>query len=198
MMVERMSAGCVVVLEPGSHLRRCDGIGEDLLQQGDERNEGPRRLVLVRRQQLVAELGHDGGRVVLRSPTLRGRKAHAVVLDDEAVEPLEGEVLVGEQLLQPVDGRPDGLVEESEEQLVLAREVLVEAAERLAGTVDDLLHGELLAGLGAGQELEPGVEEALHATLAAHPGRVERPDAGRRRTGASPAGVGTGVSADIA
>ena len=53
-------------------------------------------------------------------------------------------------------------------------EVLVEAAQRLPGAVDHLLDGELLAGLGARQELEPGIEEALHPALAADPGRVER------------------------
>ena len=61
---------------------------------------------------------------------------------------------------------------------MLAGEVLVEAAQRLPRTVDDLLDGELLAGLGAGQQLEAGVEEALHPALAPQPGRVERPGHG--------------------
>ena len=56
---------------------------------------------------------------------------------------------------------------------MLAGEVLVEAAQRLPGAVDHLLDGELLAGLGAGEQLEAGVEEALDPSLAPEPGRVE-------------------------
>ena len=57
---------------------------------------------------------------------------------------------------------------------MLAGEVLVEAAQRLPGAIDHLLDGELLAGLGLGQQLEAGIEEALDPSLAAQPGRVER------------------------
>ena len=80
---------------------------------------------------------------------------------------------------------------------MLAREVLVEAAQGLAGAVDDLLDGELLAGLGTGQQLEPGVEEPLHPAFAAHPGRVEGAGDGEvppahRRVGGGLGGVVSG------
>ena len=129
----------------------------------------------MRGQQLVAELGHHGRGVVLRRPSLGRRQAHAVVLDDEGVQPFEGRALTGDLLFQPVRRREDRLVEEGEEQLVLAGEVLIEAAQRLPGAVHHLLDGELLAGLGPGQQLEAGVEEALHPSLAAEPGRVQGP-----------------------
>jgi hypothetical protein len=78
-------------------------------------------------------------------------------------------------LLQPVRRREDRLVEEGEEQLMLAGEVLVEAAQRLPGAVHHLLDGELLAGLCPAQQLEAGVEEALDPSLAPEPGRVQGP-----------------------
>ena len=84
---------------------------------------------------------------------------------------------------------------------MLAGEVLVEAAQRLPGAVDHLLDGELLAGLCLGQQLEAGIEEALHPSLAAEPGRVERPRHGQvRRLTGSVAAVETAVgsSTDIA
>ena len=107
--------------------------------------------------------------------SLGRREAHAVVLHDEGVEPFEGRVLAGDLLFEPVRRREDRLVEEGEEQLVLAGEVLVEAAQGLAGAVHHLLDGELLAGLRPAQQLEAGVEEALDPSLAAEPGRVQGP-----------------------
>ena len=163
-------AGHLRGVEARAHRPGVGRVVEDLLEQGHERDEGPRRLGLVRGQELVAELGHHRRRVVLRGPALGRGQAHPVVLDDEAVEPLERGVLLGDLLLEAVGRRSDGLVEEGEEQLVLAGEVLVEAAQRLPRAVDHLLDGELLAGLGAGQQLEAGVEEALHPALAAHAG----------------------------
>ena len=78
-----------------------------------------------------------------------------------------------------VDGRADvvvrladGLLEQGEHELVLAVEVLVEAAQRLLRAVDDLLDRELGRALLVDQ-LERGVEEALHALLGAGAGRVE-------------------------
>ena len=105
--------------------------------------------------------------------SLGRRKAHAVVLHDEGVESLEGRFLAGDLLFEPVRRREDRLVEEGEEQLVLAGEVLVEAAQRLAGAVHHLLDSELLAGLRPAQQLETGVEKALHPSLATEPGRVQ-------------------------
>ena len=111
-------------------------------------------------------------------------------------------LLGGNLLLEPLGRGADRLVEEGQEQLVLAGEVLVEAAQGLAGTVHDLLDGELLARLGAGQQLETCVEEALDPALAAHAGRVE--GAGHGEVAPADGGVGgagaaptSGVSADI-
>ena len=66
----------------------------------------------------------------------------------------------------------DGLLEQGEHELVLAVEVLVEAAERLLRAVDDFLDGELGRALLV-DELERGVEEALRALLGAGAGRGE-------------------------
>ena len=64
------------------------------------------------------------------------------------------------------------LLEQGEQQLVLAVEVLVEAAERLLRLVDDLLDRELGRALLVDQ-LERGVEEALDPLLGAGTGRVQ-------------------------
>ena len=66
----------------------------------------------------------------------------------------------------------DRLLEQREEQLVLAVEVLVEAAQRLLRPVDDLLDRELGRALLVDQ-LERGVEEALDALLGAGAGGVQ-------------------------
>ncbi len=106
------------------------------------------------------------------------------------MQPLERTFLLGDLLLETVRRRPDRLVEEREQQLVLPGEVLVEAAQRLPGAVHDLLDGELLAGLGVAEEFEPGIEEALHPALAPDPSRVER--AGHRQVPATQRRVGGG------
>src|SRR5207244_9468610 len=54
------------------------------------------------------------------------------------------------------------------QQLVLAVEVLVEAAQRLLRTVDDLLDREL-GRAALVDQLEGGIEEALNALLRARP-----------------------------
>ncbi len=144
---------------------------------------------MVRRQELVAELREDRRRIVLRRAALGCGQAHPVVLDDEAVQPLERGALLGELVLEALGRRADRLVEERQQQLVLAGEVLVEAAQRLPGAVHDLLDREVTAGLGAGQELEAGVEEALHPALAPDTGRVE--GAGNRQIPPAHRGVGS-------
>ena len=111
--------------------------------------------------------------------SLRCGQAHAVVLDDKAVQPFERRVLAGELLLQAVRRREDRLVEEGQQELVLAGKVLVEAAQRLARAVHHLLDGELPAGLSPAQQLEAGVEEALDPSLAPEPGRVQGPRHGK-------------------
>ena len=57
---------------------------------------------------------------------------------------------------------------------MLAPEVLVEAAQRLAGAIHHLLDGEVLARAGI-EQLGGGIEEALDPGLGPEPGRVERP-----------------------
>ena len=105
------------------------------------------------------------------------------------MQPLERDVERVDDLLQVVGGGAHGLLEEGEEQLVLAGEVLVEAAQRLAGALDDLLDGELLA-VRAGHQLEGGVEEALDTLLGPGAGGVER-----RATASSRQVVGVGSPA---
>ena len=83
------------MFDAGPDDARLDRVGQDLLEQGDQGNEGPGRLGLMAGEQLVGELRHDRGRVVLGGPALRCRQAHAVVLDDEAVQPVERRRLLG-------------------------------------------------------------------------------------------------------
>ena len=57
---------------------------------------------------------------------------------------------------------------------MLAAEVLIEAAERLARAVHHLLDGEVLARTGI-EELGGGVEKALYPGFGPEPGGIERP-----------------------
>ena len=66
------------------------------------------------------------------------------------------------------------VLEQGQQQLVLAVEVLVEAAQRLAGDVDDLLHGEV-GGALVGDDGLRGVEEPLDPLLGAELSRPGRP-----------------------
>ncbi len=75
---------------------------------------------------------------------------------------------------QVVGGFAHGLLEQREQQLVLAVEVLVEAAQRLLRPVDDLLDRELGRALLVDQR-EGGVEEALDPLLGPGAGGVEAP-----------------------
>ncbi len=81
---------------------------------------------------------------------------------------------------------PDRLLEQGEQQLGLAVEVLVEPAERLLRPVDDLLDRELGRALLV-DERERGIEKALDAALGARAGRVQ---AARDRT-LAPRGLGS-------
>ena len=77
-----------------------------------------------------------------------------------------------DHLVQVVDGLGDGLLEQREQQLVLAVEVLVEAAQRLLRPFDDLLDRELGRALLVDQ-LERGVDEPLRPLLGAGAGRAQ-------------------------
>jgi hypothetical protein len=71
-------------------------------------------------------------------------------------------------------GPPQRVLEQRQQQLVLAVEVLVEAAQRLAGDVDDLLHGEVGRAL-VGDDRLRGVEEPLDPLLGPELRRPRRP-----------------------
>ena len=86
----------------------------------------------------------------------------------------EGLVLLRDRLPQVVRSGAHRLLEQRKKELVLAGEVLVEAPERLARPLHDLLDREVLARLAV-HEVERRVEEALHALLGPGPSRVERP-----------------------
>ena len=69
---------------------------------------------------------------------------------------------------QLVRRRAHGLLEQGEQELLLPAEVLVEAPQRLARLLDDVLDREVLAGLAVAEKVESGVDEALDAVLGAH------------------------------
>jgi hypothetical protein len=125
-------------------------------------------------EQLLGELGQGRARLRARRPLLLHRPAHLVVLDRSPVQPDARVGLVGDDLAQVLGRRADRLLEQRQQQLVLAVEVLVEAAKRLPGPFHHLLDGEFPTR-GAVHQLLGGVEEALHAALGPFPGRPERP-----------------------
>ena len=179
MIVDSIDAGGILVFEARAHHTGSDRVAEDLLEQG---RRAARRPGTPRSWWAVSswwqnsamtgvglffdarrwERAGTSGSTRRRSGAAARRRARG-----------------GDLLLQAVGRRADRLVEEGQEQLVLAGEVLVEAPQGLARTLHHLLHGEVPAGLGARQQLEPGIEEALHPVLAPHPGRVERPGDGK-------------------
>ena len=71
-----------------------------------------------------------------------------------------------------VDGFAHRLLEQGQDELVLAVEVLVETAQRLLRALDDLLDREIGRAVLV-DELEGRVEDALHPFLGARAGRVE-------------------------
>src|SRR3954453_18712852 len=90
------------------------------------------------------------------------------------MEALDGLRLLVDLRPQDLGRRADRLLEQGQQELLLAAEVLVEAAQRLAGALDNLLDRELLARRALGHQLEGGIEEPLHAALGASARRVER------------------------
>src|SRR5207248_6414252 len=120
------------------------------------------------------ELGKGNGRLLL-ALSLGSRAAQGVVLDHEAVEPIERLLLVLDPIPELVRGRADGLLEQRQQQLLLPAEVLVEAPQRLSRLLDHVLDGEVLPWRAVAQQLEGGVDEALHAALGPHSCGVERP-----------------------
>src|SRR5436190_1222681 len=168
-------AGHAVPVETAANGARLDRVVVDLFEERHERREGPRGLARVGRHQLLGELGEGEGRRPLLGGLLRRGPAQGVVLDYETVEALARVLLARDALLNLSGGRPHGLLEQGEQQLLLAAEVLIEAPQRLPRLLDDVLHGEVLTGGALAQQVEGGVDEALHAALGAHPGGVERP-----------------------
>ncbi len=105
-----------------------------------------RRLARVLGEQLLGELGHHHRRRVLCHPRRRSRPDGTPgSTRDEGAQPLERVVDALDGGGEVGRGGAHGLLEQGEQQLVLAGEVLVEAPQRLARALDDLLDGELLA-----------------------------------------------------
>src|SRR5205085_11448769 len=147
-------------------------------EERDQRDERVRRFTWVRRQQLLAELGERGSRRrLLQLRAARRRVADLVVLGRDAVQLLDRVLLARRDGFEFDRRLAYRLFEQRKEQLVLAGEVLVEAAQRLARTLDDLLDRELFVGR-LEHQLERGVEESLHALFGPRPRRVERPGDG--------------------
>ena len=103
------------------------------------------------------------------------RTAQPVVLDHEPVDALQRVGLLVDLLAEELRRRAHGLLEQGQQQLVLAAEVLVEEAQRLTGALDHLVHGEVAPRLALVHQLEGGVEEPLQAVLRPGPGREQRP-----------------------
>src|SRR4029077_6970924 len=101
-----------------------------------------------------------------------GRIAPLVQPDRERAEAFGGIRRRLDDTSEVVGRLADGLLEEGEEQLILAVEVLVEPAQRLLRPVDDLLDRELGRPLIV-DELERRVEEALDALLGPRACRVQ-------------------------
>ena len=165
------------------------GVGEHLLEQADEGLERLGRLARVLGEQLLGELGDRRrvGRTLAGRLALRRRRADLVVLDQEGAQPVHRVVDAVDGVGEVQRGRPDRLLEERQQELVLAGEVLVEAPQRLTRALDDLLDGEVLV-LRRAHELEGGVEESLHPLLGPSAGRVERPGDGEVAPAAAVAG----------
>ena len=80
--------------------------------------------------QLLGELRQGTGRPLLPLPLARGA-AQPVVLDHEAMETLERVLLVADPIAEVRRSRPDGLLEQRQQQLLLPAEVLIEAPQGL-------------------------------------------------------------------
>jgi hypothetical protein len=127
----------------------------------------------VRDGELDRELGDRPA--VVRAPLAGlGRIAPLVEADDEGAQPRQRIGLGVDHGPEVLDRLAHRLLEQREQQLVLAVEVLVEAAQRLLRPVDHLLDGELGRALLV-DELEGGVEEPLHPLLGPRAGGVETP-----------------------
>ena len=152
------------------------GLLEHVAEQRDQRLEGERRLRRVARQQLLGEVDHHPGRRqrLHRRLARQGRAADPVVLDDEPVDALERIGLLVDLGVEELRRGAHGLLEQGQEQLVLAAEVLVEEPQRLARTLDHLVHREVTPRLALGHELERGIEESLETVLGPGPGGEER------------------------
>ena len=158
------------------HVDRLGGVGrgDELEQHARDRRHGGLDPFGVVDGELDREL-HDRAAVVCAALAGRvGRVAPLVQPDRERAEPVD-RIGLGLDDGDEVFGRlAHRLLEEREEQLVLAVEVLVEAAQRLLRAVDDLLDRELGRALLVDQ-LERGVEEALDPLFGAGPGGVQAP-----------------------
>ena len=168
------------MIEAGTDRAGLGRVVEDAHEQDHERAERVARLLRVLGQQLLGEVC-DRERVrTLRTPRPTGLGpprcggAAVVVLDDEHAQALEWVVDLVHQDAELLGRRGDRLLEQGQEELVLALEVLVEGPQRLARPLHHLLDGEVLVVRGR-HELERRVQEALHALLRAGPSQIQRP-----------------------
>ncbi len=150
------------------------GVLEHLAEERDQRVKGKGGLGRMAGQQLLGKVHHDPRRRQRHRwcPGQR-RTAQPVVLDHEPMDALERIALVVDLLAQVLRRRADGLLEQGEQQLVLAAEVLIEEPEGLAGAFDDFVHGEVTAGFPLVHQFEGGIQKSLEAVLGPGPGGEE-------------------------
>ncbi len=111
---------------------------------------------------------------------------------DEGAEPVDHRARLADDGAHLERGGVHGLLVHRHQQMLLALERLVEAAERLLRTLHDLLHREVESALLVDQ-VGRGVEEPLHPMLHPHSGGVER--AGHRLVSPGQDGrIGSGVA----
>src|SRR5207302_10811826 len=109
----------------------------DVLEQRHDGRVHPGRLLRMRGHQLLSELG-ERKRPLLLSRFLGSRMAQPVVLDHEAMKTFERAMFVSDSFSKVLGSRPNGLLEDRQEQLLLPAEVLVEGPEGLSGRRKDV------------------------------------------------------------
>src|SRR5262245_18673274 len=150
------------------HLKRVgrDGGVEQLDQHARDRRHHRGQPLGILDRELQRELRDRES--VVRSAFSLGpeRLTPFVQADRERAEPLERPGFRLDGLVAVLDRLADDLLEQREQQLVLAVEVLVEPSQRLLRAVDDLLDRELARPLLV-DELERRVQESLDTPFGA-------------------------------
>src|ERR1700722_14635553 len=179
-------AGDPPTIEVGADGTGCGRLTQDLLEEGNQRTERPRRLGRLRGKQVLGELRQGPWRTLPFALPPRFRSAQPVVLDDEIVKAVDGLVVAGNPLVQMLGGRPHRLFEQGQEKLLLPAEVLVETPQRLAGALNHFLDSELLARGTLAHEVHCRVEKPLHPVFSTNSSGVE----GTRHSLIAPCGHG--------